>query len=59
MKRERIATLDYSRGITVVYKEKWKRINTTETARRAIGICNDHFVDMFHYESIGVGAGIR
>jgi hypothetical protein len=52
-------SLTIREGITVVYREKWNGINTTETARRAYGICNDYFVDMFNYDSIGVGAGIR
>lgn len=44
-----------------VYKsfETWKEGDTTYTTRKAFGLCIDAGVDALHYDSIGVGAGVK
>ena len=56
---EDINVLIIRRGVRVTKIEDWNGIDTTQTARMAINICNETLVDMLNYDSIGVGAGVR
>ena len=46
-------------GVVLIHAEQWAGIDTTKTARNAIGICEQWGVDEFYYDCIGVGAGVR
>jgi len=47
------------KGINVYYCEAWKAGNVTESTRRAYGLCQDERVELLHYDSIGLGAGVK
>lgn len=47
------------KGINVYYCEAWKEGNVTESTRRAYGLCKDERVELLHYDSIGLGAGVK
>lgn len=46
-------------GSVVKFIEDWKEGNTTQTASKAYFICKNKDIDIFNYDSIGVGAGIK
>ncbi len=47
------------KGINVYYCEAWKAGNVTESTRRAYALCKDERVELLHYDSIGLGAGVK
>lgn len=47
------------KGISVYFSEAWKEGNVTESTRRAYGLCKDERVELLHYDSIGLGAGVK
>lgn len=47
------------KGIFVYLCEAWKAGNVTESTRRVYGLCKDERVDLLHYDSIGLGAGVK
>ena len=47
------------KGISVYFCEAWKAGNVTESTRRVYGLCKDERVELLHYDSIGLGAGVK
>jgi hypothetical protein len=47
------------KGISVYHAEEWKAGNVTESTRRVYGVCKDERVEVLHYDSIGLGAGVK
>lgn len=47
------------RGPVVERIESWKEGTTTQTARKAVQICNEVGAAELRYDNIGVGAGVR
>jgi len=56
---EDINVMIIRRGVKIIKISDWNGIDTTQTAREAINLCNENLVDMMNYDSIGVGAGVR
>jgi len=46
-------------GPVVLKVDTWKKGTTTESSRNVWGICKDKNYDRCHYESNGVGAGVK
>lgn len=47
------------KGIDVYFVEEWREGNVTESTRRVYGLCKDERVELLHYDSIGLGAGVK
>lgn len=47
------------KGINVYYCEEWKAGNVTESTRRMYALCKEEKVELLHYDSIGLGAGVK
>lgn len=47
------------KGINIYYCEEWKAGNVTESTRRMYGLCKEEKVEVLHYDSIGLGAGVK
>lgn len=51
--------LTFRRGPIVDPLRVWKKLNTTQTAWRAVNDCSKENVEELFYDAIGVGAGVR
>lgn len=50
--------LTIKEGVVVKKVIPWTGINTTQTARKAVNLCNENRVVLMNYDAIGVGAGV-
>lgn len=46
-------------SILLEHCEDWAGLDTTATAKHAVGLCSEYGADELYYDCIGVGAGVR
>lgn len=51
--------LSQRHGVVLQTSEDWAGLDTTETAKHAVGLCSSYGADELYYDCIGVGAGVR